>query len=67
MTDHEVLGSSIIPTKTRAGGTWFNDLKHMIWFSTPILQMVLFYGGHVAEELFFGESQFFGTDKKFFG
>ena len=65
MTEHEVFGISIIPNKSSWGRTWFNDLKRMEWFSTPILQMVLSYGGHVAEELFFGESQFFGTDKKF--
>ena len=39
----------------------------MEWFSTPMLQMAIAYGGHVAEDLFFGESIFKSgkSDKKF--
>ena len=64
MTDHEVFCVSIIPNGKIVGETWTNGQKYMEWFSTPMLQISIDIGGHVAEELFFGKSQLFGRDKK---
>ena len=54
-TDHKVYGVSIIPTGKLVGGTSFNHLDFLEWFSTPFLQLVIGYGGKVAEELCLGK------------
>ena len=54
-TDHKVYGVSIIPTGKLVGVTSFNHLYFLDWFSTPFLQVVIRYGGKVAEELFLGK------------
>ena len=55
-TDHKIYGVSIIPTRKLVGVTSFNHFYFLDWFSTPFLQLVIGYGGKIAEELCLGKS-----------
>jgi len=52
-TEHKVRFVTIAPTEEpNFGVTMFNPRKE--WFTTPFLQVVIYYAGKVAEELFLG-------------
>ena len=51
-SEHKVYFTTIVPDD-KYGGNTINGVE---WFSTPFLQVVISYGGKVAEELFLGKS-----------
>ena len=62
-TEHKVRFTTIVPILEYGGITLFNPTNKLEWFSNPFLQVVIGYGGKVAEELFLGESLGDGGDQ----
>ena len=62
-TEHKVHFTTIVPIAEYGGITLFNHINKLEWFSNPFLQVVIGYGGKVAEELFLGQSLGDGGDQ----